>query len=136
MKRQLGQRLLSPFVPLISQTLSCFYDWQCLITHVAGPQGWERALKHLRDAAAAIAAIMPAAPQADPANQGTLMIVGGVAPGKLAGPNASTPVTIVSLETGELEVSLVAQAPSGAPFSIGISNKCMCLCTFLGGGLY
>ena len=79
------------------------------------PQGWESAFEHLRGAAAAVAAVMPAASQADPTSPGKPKTVGVLAPGLLAGPNVSTPVTILSLETGELEVSLVAQAPHGAP---------------------
>lgn len=93
-------------------------------THAARPQGWESALEHLRGAAAAVAAVMPAAPQADPTSPGKPKAVGALAPGQLAGPNVSTPVTILSLETGELEVSLVAQAPSGASCSCNTTLAC------------
>lgn len=79
------------------------------------PQGWDDALCLVRGASAAVAAVLPSSvceqqpAAADPKN---LTLV-GVSSGQLAGPNAGTPLTMLSLETGDLEVTLVAPAPAG-----------------------
>ena len=79
------------------------------------PQGWDDALCLVRGASAAVAAVLPASVRkqepaaADPKN---LSLV-GLSSGQLAGPNAGTPLTMLSLETADLEVTLVAPAPAG-----------------------